>query len=125
MVFEFRWCRHHLDCGLRGEEILLRPLAALFSCHLFSLSVSECMGLAPQPEVQVFAFLPQNEGKDGVVLSAFHTRSKFAFGGGPPNHHPPQVRILTSFCPFLLQGVDNEGGIGLISAFYMLQVAGD
>ena len=39
------------------------------------------MGLAPQPEVQVFAFLPQDEGKDGVVLSAFHTRSKFAFGG--------------------------------------------
>lgn len=37
------------------------------------------MGLAPQPEVQVFAFLPQDEGKDGVVLSAFHTRSKFAY----------------------------------------------
>ena len=83
------------------------------------------MGLAPQPEVQVFAFLPQDEGKDDVVLSAFHTRSKFAFGGGPPNHHPPQVRILTSFCPFLLQGVDNEGGIGLFSAFFMLQGAGD
>ena len=29
----FRWCRHLLDCGLGGEEILLRPLDALFFCH--------------------------------------------------------------------------------------------
>ena len=62
-----------------GRRIV--ALGALSSCHFFSLSVSGCMGLAPQPEVQVFAFLPQDEGKDGVVLSAFHTRSKFAFGG--------------------------------------------
>ena len=27
------WCRHLLDCGLGGEEILLRPLDALFFCH--------------------------------------------------------------------------------------------
>ena len=80
------------------------------------------MGLAPQPEVQVFAFLPQDEGKDGVVLSVFHTRSKFAFGGrGRTTQPSPTPR--TDFD--LLQSADNEGGIGLISAFFMLQVAGD
>ena len=85
------------------------------------------MGLAPQPEVQVFAFLPQDEDKDDVVLSAFHTRSKFAFGGRgrTTQPSPPQGRILTSFCPFLLQGADNEDAIGLISDFYMLQGAGN
>ena len=46
-------------------------------------------------------------------------------GGGPPTHHPPQGRILTSCCPFLLQGADNEGGFGLISAFFVLQGAED
>ena len=63
------------------------------------------------------------------MLSCLHStlevNLRLGGGGGPPNHHPPQGRILTSFCPFLLQGVDNEGGIGLISAFFMLQVAGD
>ena len=53
------------------------------------------MGLAPQPEVQVFTFLPQDEGKDGVVLSAFHTRSKFAFGGrGRTTQPSPTPRIV-------------------------------
>ena len=45
--------------------------------------------------------------------------------GGPPTHHPPQGRILTSFCPFLLHGADNERRIELIYAFFMLQGAGD
>ena len=89
--------------------------------------MSGCTGLASQPGVLVFALLPQDEDKDGDVLSAFHTRSKFVFGGRgrATNHHPPQGRILTSFCPFLLHGADNEGGIGLISAFFRLQGAGD
>ena len=43
-------------------------------------------------------------------------------GGGLPTHHPRAD--LTSFCPFLLQGANNEGGIELISAFFMLQGAG-
>ena len=60
------------------------------------------MGLAPQPEVQVFAFLPQDEGKDGVVLSAFHTRSKFAFGGrGRTTQPSPTPRTdFDYFLPF-------------------------
>ena len=35
---------------------------------------------------------------------------------------PPQGRILTTF---LLQGANNEGGFGLISALFLLQRAGD
>ena len=27
-----------------------------------------------------------------------------------PSTHPPQERILTTFCSFVLQGADNEGG---------------
>ena len=46
-------------------------------------------------------------------------------GGHPPTHHPPQGRILTTFRLFLLQGADNEGGFWLISAFFLLQGAGD
>ena len=71
-------------------EILLGPLGGLFSCHFFQnfcrgavsisgSSVSGCTGLASQPGVLVFALLPQDEDKDGGVLSAFHTRSKFAY----------------------------------------------
>ena len=45
--------------------------------------------------------------------------------GHPPTHHPPQGRILTTFRLFLLQGADNEGGFWLISAFFLLQGAGD
>ena len=71
---DLRTSEMSIDMGRR-----IVALGALSSCHFFSLSVSGCMGLAPQPEVQVFAFLPQDEGKDGVVLSAFHTRSKFAY----------------------------------------------
>ena len=41
--------------------------------------MSGCTGLASQPGVLVFALLPQDEDKDGDVLSAFHTRSKFAY----------------------------------------------
>ena len=41
--------------------------------------MSGCTGLASQPGVLVFALLPQDEDKDGGVLSAFHTRSKFAY----------------------------------------------
>ena len=43
----------------------------------------------------------------------------------PLTHHPPQGRILTTFRLFLLQGADNEGGFWLISAFFLLQGAGD
>ena len=43
----------------------------------------------------------------------------------PFTDHPHQGQILTSFCPFLLQGADNKGGFGLISAFFMLQGAED
>ena len=46
-------------------------------------------------------------------------------GGHPPTHHPPQRRILTTFRLFLLQSADNEGGFWLISAFFLLQGAGD
>ena len=46
-------------------------------------------------------------------------------GGHSPTHHPPQGRILTTFRLFLLQGADNEGGFWLISAFFLLQGAGD
>ena len=67
--------------------------------------------------LQIFPYLPRSLDSNRIK----HKEE----GGGSPADHPPQGRILTSFCPFLLQGADNKGGFGLISAFFMLQGAGD
>ena len=42
----------------------------------------------------------------------------------PPNTHRKDEFWLLS-ASLLLQGVDNKGGFGLISAFFLLQGAGD
>ena len=67
--------------------------------------------------LQIFPYLPRSLDSNRIK----HKEE----GGGSPADHPPQGRILTSFCPFLLHGADNERRIELIYSFFMLQGAGD